>query len=114
ATTQASPPLLPGPANASTPCMRRSPSLRAISDAAAAPARCIRAREGVPAAMADASRAADSALVTTRTSGRTDGKDARLLVRGADRAAVAQLTVVDAHVETARRVAASPGFVRDR
>ena len=66
ATTHASPPLLPGPASTRTPASSRSRNRNAISAAAAAPARCMSARDGMPAAIADASRAADSELVTTR------------------------------------------------
>ena len=42
-----------------------------ISAAAAAPARCMSARDGTPALIVEESRAADSALVTTRTRART-------------------------------------------
>ena len=66
ATTQASPPLLPGPASTSTPASSRRESAARSRAAAAAPARCMSARDGMPAAIADASRAADSELVTTR------------------------------------------------
>src|SRR5689334_15341678 len=73
-------------------------------------------RDGVPAAMAAASRAADSELVTTRTSARTvrGVTGVPLLLRGADGAAVAQFTVVDAEIEPAFRIAAGPRFVGDR
>src|SRR4029079_17066619 len=114
ATTQASPPLLPAPARTSTPESRRSRNRSAISPAAAAPARCISARDGMPRAMADASPADDSSLVRTGTSGRTSSQCPRLLLRGTDGATVAQFTVVDSDIEPAPRVAARPGFVGNR
>src|SRR5690242_660848 len=115
ATTQPSPPLLPGPVKTTTPEVRRGRKRSAISAATAAPARCIRARDGIPPAIAAASRAADCPLVTTKTRGRSLTAAARVsLVRDPDRASVAQLTVIDAHVETAIGVAARPRFVRDR
>ncbi len=67
ATTHASPPLFPGPAKTATPCAIASPKARAISAAAAAPARCMSARDGTPPSMAARSRAADCAAVTTCT-----------------------------------------------
>ncbi len=71
AMTHASPPLFPGPAKIRTPASSRFMYRRLISAAAAAPARCMSAREGTPALIVEESRAADSALVTTRTRGRT-------------------------------------------
>src|SRR5688500_11377201 len=66
------------------------------------------AREGIPAAIAAASRAPAWAAVVTQTRGWG------LLVRNANGAAVAQLTVVDAEIEATLRVAAGPRLVGDR
>src|SRR5688500_9724793 len=110
ATTQPSPPLLPGPAYTATPRRRRRGKRRAISVAAAAPERCITARDGMPASIERRSAAADCAAVTTRAL-TTAGE---LLVRLAERPTDRDLAVVDSEVEATLRVVADPGLVGDR
>ena len=66
ATTQPSPPLFPEPVKTATPCLRRSEYRRSISADAAAPARSMSTREGVPLSMAARSRSADSLAPTTQ------------------------------------------------
>src|SRR5665213_1162354 len=87
---------------------------RAISAAAASPARRISVRDGVPAAIAAASLAAASAAVVTRTSVIRRRRRACSFVRLCDCAAEADLAVVDADVEAALGIAANPRLVHDR
>ena len=93
----------------------RSRKRSAISAAAAAPARCMSARDGTPAR--DRRRVARRRLragddADERTHGFAVTR--RLFLRGADGAAVTQLAVVDADIEPAFRIAARPGLVGDR
>src|SRR5215211_3984670 len=105
-----------------TPCASRSPNRWAISAAAAAPARCINAREGTPESIAAASHADAPAASTTATRDRRRFMRAcecapdnarRLLLRCADGAPVPELAVVDPDVEPALGVAAHPCLVGD-